>query len=74
MNKLLELLDGAAEAAVEVAHISQNEKTKSHLEYAIALLREAWIEESGQHAKDTEQVIEDVDYGIKLVQAAFGRI
>jgi len=71
MNKLLDLLDEAAEKAEQVSRLSGNETTKDQLEYAIALIREAWIGESGQDTKQAELVIQDVSYAKSIVGLAF---
>ena len=72
-HKILDLIDGAAAAAEQATHLCDNNKIHKHLEYAIALLREAWIEESGQDAKHAEQVIDDVSYAHNLVALAFSK-
>jgi len=73
MSKLLDLLDEAAEKAEHVSRLSGSETTKDQLEYAVALIREAWIGESGQEAKPAQQVIEDVSYAKSIVRLAFNQ-
>lgn len=68
-ERTLKLIDSAVAAAKKAAHACKNEVAKKHFEYALALLTESWIAESGQHARDVEQVVEDVNYAFTLQSA-----
>lgn len=63
----LELIDTAIAAAKQAAHACQNRTARSHFEFALALLRESWIAESGQKARRPEEVISDVEFGLRLI-------
>jgi len=63
----LALIDRTLEAAKASAHTCQNETARTHHEFALALLRESWIAESGQKARDAATVIEDVRKGLRLI-------
>ena len=57
---ILELIDEAVNSTSAAAHSCRNEVAREHFEYALALLRESWIAESGQEARSAEQVMADV--------------
>lgn len=67
----LALIDWAVEAAKEAAHACRDEAARECFEFALALLRESWIAESGQKSRDAEKVIADVKWGLRLIAAAF---
>lgn len=67
----LELIDRAVDAAKEAAHACQNEQARECYEFALALLRESWIAESGQKARGAEGVIADVKWGLRLIATVF---
>jgi len=62
----LELIDTAVAAAKHAAHCCRNDTAREHFEFALALLRETWIAESGQKARSPAQVIADVNWAMKL--------
>jgi len=65
----LDLIDRAVDAAKEAAHACRNEQARECFEFALALLRESWIAESGQKARGAEGVIADVKWGLRLIAA-----
>jgi hypothetical protein len=65
----LALIDTAVDAAKEAAHACRNEAARECFEFALALLRESWIAESGQNARGAEKVIADVKWGLRLIAA-----
>lgn len=67
----LALIDRAVDAAKEAAHACRDEQARECFEFALALLRESWIAESGQSARGAEQVIADVKWGLRLIAAVF---
>ncbi len=67
----LELIDTAVDAAKEAAHACRNEAARECFEFALALLRESWIAESGQTPRGAEKVIADVKWGLRLIAAVF---
>lgn len=67
----LELIDRAVDAAKEAAHACRNEAARECFEFALALLRESWIAESGQTPRGAEKVIADVKWGLRLIAAVF---
>jgi hypothetical protein len=67
----LELIDRAVDAAKEAAHACRNEEARECFEFALALLRESWIAESGQKPRGAEGVIADVKWGLRLIKAVF---
>ncbi len=66
----LALIDRAVEAAKEAAHACRDAAAREHFEFALALLRESWIAESGQ---SVEGVVADVKWGLRLIAAVFER-
>ena len=60
----LELIDLAVTAAKRAAHSCHNATAREHFEYALALLRETWIAESGQQARSPTQVVADVNWAM----------
>ena len=62
----LDLIDRAIAAAKHAAHSCHNDTAREHFEFAMALLRETWIAESGQEARSPAQVIADVNWAMKL--------
>ena len=56
----LELIDLAVSSAKHAAHNCRNETARELFEFALALLRESWIAESGQEARGAGQVVSDV--------------
>jgi hypothetical protein len=69
----LELIDRAVDAAKEAAHACRNEAARECFEFALALLRESWIAESGQTPRGAEKVIADVKWGLRLIEAVFAQ-
>lgn len=69
----LELIDRAVDAAKEAAHACHNEAARECFEFALALLRESWIAESGQNSRGAEKVIADVKWGLRLIEAVFAK-
>lgn len=67
----LALIDRAVDAAKEAAHACRNEAARECFEFALALLRESWIAESGQTPRGAEKVIADVKWGLRLIEAVF---
>lgn len=70
-TETLALIDRAVAAAKEAAHACRNEAARECFEFALALLRESWIAESGQKARGAEGVIADVKWGLRLIAAVF---
>lgn len=68
-TETLNLIDQAVAAAKEAAHACRNETARECFEFALALLRESWIAESGQKARGAEKVIADVKWGLRLITA-----
>lgn len=66
---VLELIDRAVDAAKEAAHACRNEAARECFEFALALLRESWIAESGQKSEGAEKVIANVKLGLRLIAA-----
>jgi hypothetical protein len=62
----LELIDHARDAAKAAAHACRDETARRHFEYALALIGEAWIAESGQEARPPEHIIADVRWALDL--------
>ena len=46
----LALIDAAVAASKEAAHACRSQAARDHFEFALALLRESWIAESGQES------------------------
>ncbi len=56
----LGLIDIAVSSAKHAAHSCRNETARELFEFALALLRESWIAESGQEARKPLEVVSDV--------------
>ena len=69
----LELIDEAVAAAKRAAHGCRDRRARDHFEYALALLRESWIAESGQDARSAGQVITDVRETMNLFALVFSQ-
>ncbi len=69
----LELIDRAVDAAKEAAHACRNEAARECFEFALALLRESWIAESGQTPRGAEKVIADVKWGLRFIDAVIAQ-
>lgn len=67
----LELIDIAVSSAKHAAHNCRNEVAREHFEFALALLRESWIAESGQEARSAGQVVSDVQRMTDIFAAVF---
>ena len=67
----LELIDLATAAAKRAAHACGNPLAKEHLEYALALISESWIAESGQEARTPQAVIANVNAALDLFALVF---
>ena len=70
---VLALIDEAVAAAKRAAHACRNETAREHFEYALALLRESWIAEDGQQARDAGKVVADVRWAMNLFAAVFAK-
>lgn len=70
---VLELIDKAVAAAKHAAHSCRNEQARNHFEFALALLRESWIAESGQEARPALEVVADVESAMNLFAAVFNQ-
>jgi len=68
-EQTLRLIDASVVAAKEAAHACHNEAARECFEFALALLRESWIAESGQTPRGAEKVIADVKWGLRLIAA-----
>ncbi len=68
---VLELIDEAEAAAKVAAHSCREQKARDHFEFALALIRESWIAESGQRARSAGQVVADVRETADLFARAF---
>lgn len=55
------------------AHGCRSAEGREHFEFALALLRESWIAESGQRARTAAQVIGDVQQGLRMIAAIIQR-
>jgi len=66
--RALALIDRALDCAKDSAHACRNDAARLHHEFALALLRESWIAESGQAARTAAEVIEDVRKGLRLIE------
>jgi hypothetical protein len=66
----LGLIDIAVSSAKHAAHSCRNETARELFEFALALLRESWIAESGQEARKPLEVVSD----IRKVTAFFSAI
>lgn len=67
----LELIDVAVSSAKHAAHCCRNENAREHFEFALALLRESWIAESGQKARTPLEVVSDVQRMTDIFAAVF---
>ena len=70
-TQTLVLIDAAVDAAKEAAHACRSEAGRECFGFALALLRESWIAESGQNARGAEKVIADVKWGLRLIASVF---
>jgi len=70
---VLDLIDEAVAAAKRAAHACRDERAREHFEFALALIRESWIAESGQEARSAGQVVADVRSAMNLFAAVFNR-
>ncbi len=66
-------IDRAVGAAKEAAHACRSAAAREHFEFALALIQESWIAESGQNAREAGKVIADVKWGLRLIAVAFGK-
>jgi len=69
-TETLALIDRAVDAA---AHACRDKQARECFEFALALLRESWIAESGQKSRGAEKVIADVKWGLRLIAAVFSK-
>lgn len=67
----LELIDTAVSSAEHAAHNCRNETAREHFEFALALLRESWIAESGQETRKPLEVVSDVQRMTDIFAAVF---
>jgi len=65
----LELIDRAQDTARAAAHACRDATARRHFEYALALISEAWIAESGQQARSPEHITADVRCALDLFAA-----
>ncbi len=70
---ILELIDEAVAAAKTAAHSCRERKARDHFEFALALLRESWIAESGQEARSAGQVVADVREAFEMFALVFNQ-
>ena len=70
---ILELIDEAVASAKNAAHSCRNELARDHFEFALALLRESWIAESGQQARSAAEVVADVREAFDIFALVFNR-
>ena len=70
---ILELIDEAVASAKIAAHSCGTESAREHFEFALALLRESWIAESGQQARSATEVIADVHEAFDLFALVFNQ-
>ena len=70
---ILELIDQVVNSATTAAHGCRSQLARDHFEYALALLRESWIAESGQEARKVSQVVNDVREAMSLFALAFNQ-
>ena len=71
----LNQIDKAIAATKQAAHVITNPQAKDHLEYALALITECWIAESGQQARSAQEIISYVTSALEIFDAleAFSR-
>ncbi len=71
----LKQIDQAIAATKQAAHAVTDPQAKEHLEYALALVTECWIAESGQQARPAQEVITNVRSALELFDAleAYGK-
>jgi len=72
-TETLALIDRALDTAKEAAHVCRDAEARECFEFALALLRESWIAESGQKSRGAEKVIGDVKWGLRLIAAVFSK-
>lgn len=65
-DTVLDLIDRARDLAKAAAHACHDETARRHFEYALALIGEAWIAESGQEARTPERITADVRCALDL--------
>ena len=70
----LELIDTAVSSAKHAAHNCRNQTTRELFEFALALLRESWIAESGQEARKPLEVVSDVQQMTAIFAAVFNQL
>ena len=70
---ILKLIDEAVAAAKIAAHSCREQKARDHFEFALALLRESWIAESGQEARSAAEVVADVREAFDLFALVFNQ-
>ena len=68
---VLELIDAATCAAERATHASQNEDTREFLDFALALMKEAWICEDGQECRQPAEVIDEVRQTRNMLDLVF---
>ena len=69
----LDLIDTAVSSAKHAAHSCRNQTTRDLFEFALALLRESWIAESGQEARKPLEVVSDVQQMTAIFAAVFNQ-
>jgi len=70
-DEALELIDQATNSTKRAAHACGNPLAKEHLEYALALVSESWIAESGQEARTPQAVVANVNAALDLFALVF---
>lgn len=70
---VLDLIDEAVAAAKDAAHSCRNQLARDHFEFALALIRESWIAESGQEAREPARVVADVREAFDLFARVFNQ-
>ena len=69
----LELIDEAVALTRRAAHCCRDQTAREHFEYALALLTESWVAESGQKARRAARVIADVRDALALFATVAAR-
>ena len=65
----LNQIDKAIAATKQAAHAVTNPQAKEHLEYALALITECWIAESGQQARPAKEIVSNVTSALEIFDA-----
>lgn len=69
-----QLIDEAIELIREVGHRTPgNTKAHRHIEFALGMLREAWIDLDGQKARTAEEIFDAIARWYEMSDALFAR-